>query len=134
MAEARIPDRSQDIVRRDGLASSWGLSSLLLGGVLLITAAITLACNILLWLAGPRGLDLSLIYVGGIVCLIGAVCIALCSVGFGIRGLARAVAHGESPSFALAGTLVSLLAVLAWIVVGVDLIMILETFKRGFFR
>ena len=112
-------------------AAEWGLASLLMGGVLAIIAPVMLVFNLIFWLQGPRVLapqDMWLAHKAAIVGVAFLALLCLASVGFGIKAWRAASATFQPAGLAVAGTLVSLLALGLWIITGADLIMILTTF------
>lgn len=114
-------------------AAEWGLASLLLGGVLTIIAPITLIFNLIFWLQGPRIIapqDMGLAHKAGIVGVGFVVVLCLVSLSFGIKAWRSASAAFQPAGLAVAGTLVSLLALVLWIITGADLILILTAFVR----
>jgi hypothetical protein len=114
-------------------AGEWGLASLIMGGVLALMAPMTLVFNLILWLNFDRAIEPSLRTLarqGGMAAVAGIGLLCLLSVGFGIKGWRSAVATGQPAGLGVAGTLVSLMATLAWVIVGGDLLMILGTFVK----
>ncbi len=107
---------------------------MLLGGALALLAVLMLIVNILLGtiarqIMGPG--DVRLAITGGIVgsCVIVILCGV--SVAFGIRSLVSASRHAQPAALGWAGTLVSSLALLLWVVAIVDLFMILNMMLHG---
>ena len=112
-------------------AAEWGLASLLMGGVLAIIAPVMLIFNLMFWLQGPRVIapqDMRLAHKAGIVGVGIIAVLCLTSLSFGIKAWRAALATFQPAGLAVAGTLVSLLALILWIITGADLIMILTTF------
>ena len=116
-------------------AAEWGLASLLMGGILSILSLLALLINIILYahaLSGPflgPG-ELTAVFIAAIF---GAVIVpAICVTGivFGIRSLASAFGRDQPGALGWAGLLMSLLALLLWIAVIVDLFMILGMMQR----
>jgi hypothetical protein len=112
-------------------AAEWGLAALLMGGVLAIIAPVTLIFNLMFWLQGRRVIapqDMALAHKAGIVGVGFIAVLCLASLAFGIKAWRAASATFQPAGLAVAGTLVSLLALVLWIITGADLIMILTTF------
>ena len=113
--------------RRSGF--EWGLASLLMGGFLALMAPIMLISNIQLFqgaasLLGPT--ELWLANAAAIVGTIGVLALCITSIVFGVRGMRRAQWFDMPMGIPLAGVLISIAAVFIWVIVGVDLIMILQ--------
>jgi len=130
-----MPDLREDLedsaVTRH--AAEWGLASLLMGGILTILAPIVLIFNLVFWLNGPRVIappDMHLAYKGVIAALALIALLCLLSLIFGIKAWRSARMNYQPAGLGVAGTLISLLALLLWVIVGADLIMIFETFMR----
>ncbi len=130
-----MPDLREDLedsaVSRH--AAEWGLASLLMGGFLSVLALITLIFNLIFWLAGARVIalqDMRLAYTGAIAGLTLIVLLCLLSLFFGIKAWRSARMNYQPAGLAVAGTLLSVLALLLWMITGTDLIYIFETFTR----
>ncbi len=130
-----MPDLREDLedsaVTRH--AAEWGLASLLMGGILTILAPIVLIFNLIFWLHGSQVIappQMRLAYKGVIAALALIVLLCLLSLIFGIKAWRSARTNYQPAGLGVAGTLISLLALLLWIIVGTDLIFIFETFTR----
>ncbi len=120
------PERQIALPGAMSKSAQWGLASLLTGGTLLITSAITLVFNVLfLSQALHMRLAMAWIIAGTILALAGVVGLSVASVVFGILGWRTAFVERQPPALPLAGTLMSLVALLAWLIVGIDLVAIL---------
>jgi hypothetical protein len=113
----------------------WGLASVIVGATFLIMAPPALLFCLTLWGRGnpEHGLslgDLKLAEVGGIVCVLGAELLCLTGLLFGIRGLGRARRERQPAALPFTGILMCAAAMVAWLIVAIDLIMILSTFIR----
>lgn len=106
----------------------WGISALAIGCTLLLSACVLMVFNIGLFQHGLANIPLELARGAGIVALAGGMLLGMVSVFFGIRGWRGSGAIGESTGFGVAGTLMSLVGLGAWIIAGVDLLMILRLF------
>jgi len=114
-------------------AAEWGLVALLMRGVLTIIAPVTLIFNLIFWLQGPRVIapqDMWLAHKAAIAGVGFVALLCLLSLWFGIKAWRAASATLQPAGLAVAGTLVSLLALSMWVIVGGDLIMILTAFTR----
>lgn len=103
---------------RSGAAAEWGLASLLMGGVLVLTAMLMLHINLHMY-HNPRAWwpnDVQpLRYVVGVGAF-AVVGLSLASVGFGIRGVWLAFRHRQTSALAWAGMLIGIFAGCLWIV------------------
>lgn len=114
-------------------ADVWGLSSLILGGFLALGAPVVLIFNVMIWLTIPRAIPpqfTQLLFYVGIFAMVVVVLMCLISLSFGMKAWRAASYTGQPTGFAVAGTLASLVALGAWIFVGIDLIMILGTYAQ----
>jgi hypothetical protein len=111
----------------DRAAAEWGLAALITGGVLMLAAAVTIVTGLQMELLtsqfrpGDVRLAETLSFVGSASA--GLLCLA--SVGFGVRALYLAAARKQPAGLALAGTLMSLAALVCWVVAAVALAQIL---------
>jgi len=107
----------------------WGLASLWLGAVALLAVPVTLIFNLLLWFVGqqaPRSnpLLVGVIFILMVLSVLIMLGLAGCGIAFGLKG--RRVAHDnrQASPLALAGILVGGAAVIGWIIVSIDILMI----------
>jgi hypothetical protein len=107
----------------------WGLASLVIGGVLLIDASITLVFNTLLWWSGPAGLPMVPVVAGAVVGLLVVLGLAAFGIGLGLRGWIEAPIGRRPSPLARAGVATSVAAMILWLMVGIDLIVILNSFS-----
>jgi hypothetical protein len=124
-------DEQQLLASRVG--AEWGMASLITGSVLVLIAPITLLFNLWLWLGRQEAIPhehRSLAYTGAVIALAVIGVLALSSVIFGLRGLVGAFISRQPAGLPLAGVCMSLAAVVLWLIVGVDLIMILSATPR----
>jgi hypothetical protein len=111
-----------------GDGAQWGLASLIIGAVLLLDASITLVFNTLLWRSGPSGLPLVPAFAGAVLGLLVVLCLAGFGIRLGVRGW-RMAPDGRPPSpLVTAGVATGVAAMILWLVVGIDLIVILSSF------
>jgi hypothetical protein len=114
-------------------AYEWGLASTLLAGFLALGAPITLIFNVEIWLAYPRAIPvqfLQLLFYIGIVAMVFVVLACLIALFFGVRACRAASATGQPAALGVTGILGSLIALGAWLFVGIDLVMILGTYAN----
>jgi hypothetical protein len=113
-------------------AAEWGLAALLTGGVLTIIAPVVLVFNVTLWNAQGGNLstaDVRLGLVGGVVGVLSVVGLCMVSLTMGARAIQSALTRRQPAGLALAGALVSALALVLWLITGTDLLMILISFN-----
>jgi hypothetical protein len=109
-------------------ADVWGLTSLLIGGLLALGSPIMLIFNILLIVHSARVVpaqNARFLYYCGFVAMGVLWLSCLVSLFFGIKAWRAAAATGQPAGLAVGGTLASLFALGAWLFVGIDLIVIL---------
>jgi len=105
-------------------AAGWGLSALLIGCALLLSACTLMVFNVILFHGGLRGIPIELAHYAGIIGTAGVAILGLVSIGFGIRGWQSGAA-----GFGVAGTVASLVGLVAWLIASGDLLAILGVFK-----
>jgi hypothetical protein len=112
-----------------GDAAQWGAAGLAIGGVVLIASCTVLVFNILFWRSGPAGIPISLAYAGGIIGSLAVLVLGVFGLVSSVRGWQRAYSDRVCPAFPIAGVVASATGVVAWLIVAIDLIMILQTFS-----
>jgi len=110
-------------------SAQWGFASLLIGGVLLLASCVLLVFNIIFWKAGRGGIPMVFAFAAGLIGVAGVFCLGIASLVFGIWGWQEAYANRHCPALAIAGTFISLVGLAAWLIAGIDLIMILHSFS-----
>jgi hypothetical protein len=108
--------------------AQWGLASLIIGAVLLLDASITLVFNTLLWRNGPSGLPIVPAFVGAVLGLLVVLGLVAFGIGLGVRGWRGTPADRRPSPLAIAGVATGATAIILWLVVGIDLIVILSSF------
>lgn len=117
-------------------SAPWGVASMVIGGVLIVSSPIILIVNILMAAFGPRALrmdrmDIFLASSGFQLALVLLLLLGLSGLGFGIRSLVSARSEHQSIAFGLAGLLLCVVGVLALLIVGADSVMVLSWFNRN---
>ncbi len=102
----------------------WGLASLMIGCTLLPSACVLLAFNVVLFRTGFSNIPIGLAQAGAILGTAGVAALGIASVVFGVKSWSAAYARRESPAFGVAGTLASVVGLVAWLIAGIDLLMI----------
>lgn len=109
-----------------------GPGGILTGGVLTIIAPVVLLFNLLLWNGQASNLstgDLRLALVGGVIGVLSVVGLCMVSLTIGGRAIQSALTRRQPAGLALAGSLVSAVALILWLITGTDLMMILISFN-----
>ena len=83
-----------------------------------------------LWDTGPGGIDLELALFGSVIGIVIVNALSLGSLYTGVRGLRAASRSRQPRSLCLWGSLMSAGALLLWLIVSIDLLMIVEFFMR----
>lgn len=109
-------------------SAQWGLASLFIGGILIVSACVLMVFSVLFWRTGPVGIPMSLASAGGIIGVTGVFALGIASLIIAVRGWQMAYARRDCPAFALAGTLTSLAGLVAWLIAGIVLLCILHFF------
>jgi len=97
-------------------------------------AFVLLISNILIFLDAGQRLDPTSLELANIAAIVGIPCfivLCICSIVFAIRGLRGARRYDMPMAIPAAGLLLSIAALILWLVVGVDLIAILQSFRGG---
>jgi hypothetical protein len=123
---AREPSRAITAPTSLPLSDSvgWGLSSLLIGCTLLISSCALLVFNVLLFRTGFAGIPIGLAQAGAMIGTAGVAMLGVAAVVFGVKSWASAYSLRESPALGVAGTLTSAVGLAAWLIAGIDLLMI----------
>jgi hypothetical protein len=111
-----------------GDGTAWGLASLGLGAALLLAAPITLVFNVILWRTDHSGLPVVPALLGAVLALLMMLGLACCGIVFGMTGRRIDRDYRQPSPLATAGLLASVAAMILWIIVGVDLLVILWSF------
>ena len=101
-----------------------GLAALLIGCALLISACVLMTFNVLLFRGGLRGIPMGLAQFGAVLGVGSVAALGLVAVVLGVRGWG-ATKEGESKALAVAGTGAAVGGWVAWMIAGVNLLIIL---------
>jgi hypothetical protein len=113
-----------------GRAAQWGLGSLLIGCTVLLASCVTMVFNVQVFHGGPSGIHTALAFVGGLIGVTAVAALGIASLVFGIRGWQLSYTDRSSPAFGIAGTAASAIGLITWLIAGIDLIAILQSFVR----
>jgi hypothetical protein len=111
-----------------GCGAQWGLASLIIGSVIFLASPVLLAFNTLLAHGGHFGMPMGLVWTASIVGFVALLAMAIAAVVFGVRGWTLSRRMREPLALGIAGTLMSVAALLSWLIAGIDLIIVLATF------
>jgi hypothetical protein len=106
----------------------WGLAALSIGCSLLISACVMMVFNVLLFQGGLAGIPKELAQIGGVIGMISVTILGICAVIWGYRGWSAAVRKSESTALSVAGTVVAVVGLVAWLIAAIDLLAILNVF------
>ncbi|MCI0460486.1 MAG: hypothetical protein L0Z62_26325 [Gemmataceae bacterium] len=125
--------------RGRGHAAQWGLASVLTGGLVLLLAPLILINNILAAAFGPRRMGMSpaeitLVTWGLGISLVLVLLLGLTALLFALVGVVSARVSRQPVALALAGLLVSLVALFLFLVAATDSVFVLVWFNREPFR
>ena len=101
-----------------------GLSALLIGCSLLISACVLMAFNVLLFRGGMRGIPIGLAQFGAVLGIGSIAVLGLVAIVLGMRGWG-ATREGESKALSVAGTAAAIGGWVAWVIAGSNLLIIL---------
>lgn len=106
-----------------------GLSALLVGLALLVSACALMVFNVILFGIGMRGIPVEAARVGGVIGVVGVALLGLLGVVVGIRAWAAAARNRESLALGGLGTAAAVVGLVGWLIAGVDLVLILGVFS-----
>ncbi|MDG3008031.1 hypothetical protein [Paludisphaera mucosa] len=111
----------------DGERAQWGLASVIIGAALVLAAPMAMIYCLLLWRSEYTNIPVIPAFIGAVVSLAAILGLAGFGVAAGLKG--RRLAGDPRPSpLATAGVASGAAAIVLWIVVGIDLLLILATF------
>jgi hypothetical protein len=108
--------------------AQWGLASLLIGAVLILAALMTLIFNVLLWQSGPRGMPRMAALIGTVIGLAAVLGLAGFGIVAGLKGRSRTPLNSPPSPLATAGVVTGSTALVLWLLIGFDLLLILAPF------
>jgi hypothetical protein len=115
-------------------AAEWGLASLLMGGFILIITSVVLVFALQFWVTGGSGVERAadwaakLTIVGAVIAALILIGLSAASLAIGIRALQSAAQRRQPAGLALAGTLVSAVALVLFTLMAIGTIMVILTF------
>jgi hypothetical protein len=101
-----------------------GLAGLLIGCTLIVSACVLMVFNVLLFSRGFGGVPIGLAQFGGVIGVPSVALIGVLAVGFGFKSWGS-VRSGESGVLGAAATAASGAGLVAWLVAGINLLIIL---------
>lgn len=101
-----------------------GLSALLIGCTLLISACVLMVFNVILFRGGLGGIPHDLALIGAVIGIGSIVVLGVFALIMGIRGWS-AVKPGESSTIVVGGVFASGSGLIAWLIAGINLHIIL---------
>ena len=109
-----------------GLGAQWGFASLTIGSVVFVASPVLLVFNTI-FMGVRREVPIGLAWVASLIGSVTILAIAITSIVFGIRGWLIANREQECGVLPVAGTIMSIAAVVSWLIVSIVLIVILAT-------
>jgi hypothetical protein len=104
----------------------WGLAALLIGCSLLMSACMLMVFNVILFRSGMGGIPRELAQIGGVIGMVSVALLGACGAWWGYRGWSAAVRQKESTAMGVAGTVVSVVGLVAWLIAAIDLLAVLD--------
>jgi hypothetical protein len=117
---------SKDVVGSE--RAQWGLASLLIGALSTLSALTTLIFNVILWQTGLGGLPKTTALVGTLIGLVVVLGLTGFGIAAGVKGRNQAHFDSHPSPLATAGFVTGCAAMILWLMVGIDLLMILAPF------
>jgi hypothetical protein len=111
-----------------GCGAQWGLASLVIASVIFLASPVLLAFNTLLSHGGHYGMPMGLVWTASIVGFVFVLALTIASLVFGVRGWMLSRQMREPLALGVAGALMSVTALISWLIAGIDLIIVLATF------
>jgi hypothetical protein len=132
--EPPAPKRNVEVREAPRFGFEWGLASTIIGATLLIAGPMALLFCLVFWSGGrvEHGLSSSetnLAHVAGVVIGAGAILLSMLGIYFGGRGLGRARQAHHPAALPVCGMLLCFGALIVWIIIGVDWVMIMDSFR-----
>lgn len=131
--EPPAPKRAAEPRESPRFGFEWGLASTIIGATLVVAGPMALVFCLIFWSSGNYDHrlsygDLKLAQVAGIVTSAGALLLTILGMIFAVRGLGHARRAHQPAALPVTGLFLSFSAFILWIIVGVDLVMIFDSF------
>jgi hypothetical protein len=110
-----------------GAGAQWGLASLMIGSVVFIASPVVLVFNTMFMNVGRFRVPMGLAWIASLIGVVTVLAIGVAGIVFGTRGWLIAARKRRCPALPVAGTFMSIAAVISWLIVSIDLIVILAT-------
>jgi hypothetical protein len=110
-----------------GSSAQWGLASLLIRSVVFMASPVLLVFNTIFSRQGRYGVPMGLAWTASMIGVAAILAMGVASIVFGTRGWLIAGRERQCPALAVAGTFMSIAAVVSWLIVSIDLIIVLAT-------
>jgi hypothetical protein len=111
-----------------GSGAQWGLASLMIGSVVFVASPVLLVFNTIFANQGRYGVPLGLAWTASLIGVVTILAMGIASIVFGSRGWLIIGRERQCPALAVAGTFMSIAAVVSWLIVSIELIVILASF------
>jgi hypothetical protein len=105
--------------------AQWGLASLVIGSVLILAALITLIFNVVLWQSSPRSIQRILVFPATVLGLLLVLSLSVFGIVAGLKGRQQTFIDLPPSPLATAGVATGFTALILWLIVGTDLLVIL---------
>ena len=109
-----------------GSGAQWGFASLTIGSVVFVASPVLLIFNTI-FMGVRHQVPIGLAWVTSLIGIVTILAIAITSIVFGIRGWLIANREQVCGALPVAGTFMSIAAVVSWLIVSIDLIVILAS-------
>ncbi len=115
-------------------AAEWGLASLLTGGAMLLLTSVVMVFALIFWINGREIVGTAadwankLTLVGAVIAALVLIALTGASLAVGIRALQSASQRRQPAGLALAGTMVSAVALLLFTLMAIGTLMVILTF------
>jgi hypothetical protein len=109
-----------------GSGAQWGFASLMIGSVVFVASPVLLVFNTI-FMGVRHQVPIGLAWVASLIGIVTILAIAITSIVFGTRGWLIANREQECGALPVTGTFMSIAAVVSWLIVSIDLIVILAS-------
>jgi hypothetical protein len=103
--------------------AQYGLAALLMAGPLMVAAPVQMLLSRTLWVQGPLGMNLPLLFAGTLLAVVVILGMLASGVFFGIRGCMLAVSERQPIALGLAGAMLSAAVLVLWAGIFIDLML-----------